>query len=162
MYFHIFLYGDSHQQTCPLVLSNSSKVFFLLHWPAQLQNFAFHFSLITHSWINLAKQIGLRMMYRGVTQSTSGEVEKWPNISIYCFLSLSQLLIDWYSLTTYTSKAAFCQENINFHYNHVVHFLFTVLLLQLKESWKSTQTSPSCHVIPAINLIFFIYLGNEN
>lgn len=105
--FNIHLCGDFHQQTHSLVLSNSTEGFFFWSFSC-LQNADFLYSLITHSLINLPKQIDFIMVHTSILQSSLCDVEKLPNISIFCFLSLIQLLIDWHPLITYSSKTAFC------------------------------------------------------
>ena len=104
MCFHTLLYGDFHWQTHSLFLSNSTEIF---SWSIDFscpQNAGLHYSLITHSLIKLADHIGFGMVHRGILQSTLCDIEKLLNISILCFLSLSQFLIDWCPLTISLQK----------------------------------------------------------
>lgn len=105
--FNIHLYGDFHQRTHSLVFSNSIEGFFFWSFSC-LKNADFLYSLITHSLINLAKQIDFIMVHTSILQSSLCDVENLTNIFIFCFLSLSQLLIDWDPLITYSAKPASC------------------------------------------------------
>lgn len=104
--FKIHLHGDFHQQSHSVVLSNSTWGVFSFSFSC-LQYYYFLDSLITHSLIHLAKQIDFIMVRRSILQSSLCDVEKLPNTSIFCFLSLTQLLIDWHPWSLTLQKQLF-------------------------------------------------------
>lgn len=110
--FNIHLYGDFHQQTHTLVLSNSDEGFSFWSFSC-LQNDDFLYSLLTHSLINLAKQIAFIVVHRSILQSSLADVEKLQNISIFFCLwaSFSLIGIPW-SLTL--QKQFFLLEEYKF------------------------------------------------